>query len=373
MAHAYAPGLTVTPSTIYRTERRLPLKGRVERALGDVVKAEDRVAYTELPGAVFPVNAAHKLSCPPKDVVEAMLLPEGSKVETGQVVGRYASFFGLFKHELRSPLTGTVEAVSKVTGQVMFRAAPVPVILNAFVDGKVSEIFADEGVAIESQAAYIQGIFGIGGETQGLLKLAVSSSSQVLDEGSLPPDIEGKILVGGSLVTLGAIRKAAKQKARGIIAGGIHDQDLRELLGYDLGVAITGGENLGITVILTEGFGSIPMANRTYGLLKEREGSKTSICGATQIRAGVMRPEIVIPLTTEAVVRVSTKDKGLMEIGAQIRLIRQPYFGEIAKVLSLPVELQPVESEAKVRVVEVELTSGRKVTIPRANVELIED
>ena len=62
MAHAYAPGLTVSESTMYRTERRLPLKGKVVVNKGDRVQATQVVARTELPGVVHPLNVASKLA-----------------------------------------------------------------------------------------------------------------------------------------------------------------------------------------------------------------------------------------------------------------------------------------------------------------------
>jgi hypothetical protein len=61
-----------------------------------------------------------------------------------------------------------------------------------------------------------------------------------------------------------------------------------------------------------------------------------------------------------------------MDIGSSIRCIRSPYFGMIGRVAALPPELQVVDSEAKVRVLEVEFPDGKKYTVPRANVELIE-
>jgi hypothetical protein len=42
-------------------------------------------------------------------------------------------------------------------------------------------------------------------------------------------------------------------------------------------------------------------------------------------------------------------------------------------VSNLPVELQQVEAESYVRVVEVELDNGDLATVPRANVEIIEE
>jgi len=42
-------------------------------------------------------------------------------------------------------------------------------------------------------------------------------------------------------------------------------------------------------------------------------------------------------------------------------------------VAALPPEPQALDSGSRARVLEVELTSGRRVTVPRANVELIEE
>ena len=81
-----------------------------------------------------------------------------------------------------------------------------------------------------------------------------------------------------------------------IVSGGLDDADLEQFLGYNLGVAITGSEALGLTVIVTEGFGDIAMARRTHTLLTAHEGDDVSVNGTTQIRAGVIRPEIVMPL-----------------------------------------------------------------------------
>jgi hypothetical protein len=160
-----------------------------------------------------------------------------------------------------------------------------------------------------------------------------------------------------------------------IVVGGFDDRDLRALLGHDLGVAITGSEELGITLVLTEGFGVMRMADRTWKLLGEHAGREASVSGATQIRAGVMRPEIVIPLEGDGGAGAeAAPEHGGLEIGSLLRVIREPAFGRLARAVQLPPELRPLETEASVRVVEVEfLDGGARAWVPRANVELIED
>ena len=377
MAHAYTPGLKVTEGMTIQKERRLPLEGEVLVQAGATVEAEDVVAKADLPGNVQLLNVANLLSVPPEEVAEYMLKSVGETVSEDEIIATTKGLFGLFKSQALSPIDGTIEAISDVTGQVILREPPIPVEVKAYTNGTVTETVPNEGVTVETYGTYIQGIFGVGGETVGNLVIISQSSGDELTAEQILPEHRDNILVGGSLVTTDAIQKAIQHGVRGIIAGGIDDADLRELLGYELGVAITGSEEIGITLVITEGFGKIAMAEQTFALLKAREGMKTSINGATQIRAGVVRPEILIPLVSEATEAVGAHQdgnvEGVLEIGSPVRIIREPYFGKLGRITELPVELQSLETEAQVRVLRVELSDGEQTLLPRANVEAIEE
>ncbi len=372
MAHAYTPGLRVTERAKIAKVRRLPLKGQVVVKLGDVVTAETVVARTELPGNVQPVKAASILGVHQQDLRELMLKKEGDRVEKDEIFATNKSFFGLFKSHCHSPVQGTIESISDVTGQVIIREPPIPVEVDAYIDGTITEVVPDEGVVVECEGAFLQGIFGVGGETVGLLQVATKGPDEELTEGHIRPEHRGKVIVGGSLVRIPALRKAVEAGVKAIVVGGLDDQDLRALLGYDLGVAITGTETIGCTVVITEGFGAMTMARRTFDLLRSQEGQKVSVNGATQIRAGVMRPEIVIPLAGSKSLRPAESLSEGLTVGSQIRVIRMPHFGRLGVVRDLPPELQKLETEALVRVLRVRFESGEEAVLPRANVEMIE-
>ena len=375
MAHAYTPGVTVTARTKLVRERRLPLAGTVLAKVGDQVKAEQVVARTELPGNVQTVNVANILSLLPEDVGSALTKPVGSPLSEGEVFAMSRSFFGLFKAKCKSPINGTLESISNITGQAILREPPIPVEVHAYVDGKVIEAMEREGVKVETECSFLQGIFGIGGETWGEIKLHVSKSDEPLDVNSLDAGCAGKILVGGSRVDNAFLEKAAALGVRGVVVGGIDDKDLRQFLGYDLGVAITGSEEKGISLIITEGFGGMRMAEKTFSLLRSLEGRKASMSGVTQIRAGVMRPEVIVSMdgrTGSSAGKSGVFSPSGLEVGSAIRVIREPHFGRLGRVADLPPELRMLETEAKVRVLEVEFEDGTKAVMPRANVEMIE-
>jgi biotin carboxyl carrier protein len=373
MAHAYTPGLKVLHHTKVEKNRRLPIKGEITKQVGDLLKPEDVVAKTDLPGNVQMLKVANVLNIGPADVPDVMLVGEGDKVNKGQMIAETEGLFGFFKSNVNSPIDGTVESISDVTGQIVMREAPIPVEVDAYMSGTVKEIIPDEGVIVEADAAFIQGIFGIGGESRGTMEILVDNREQELTTDLLNESHKGKIVVGGSFVSLETYKKALSLQIAGIVVGGFNYYDLEEILGYTLGVAITGSEDLVTSLIVTEGFGNIRMGSRTFDLLNKENGKFVSINGATQIRAGVIRPEIVIPLQESEIPETSahkSDDRGIGE-GSLVRIIRAPYFGKMGEVLSLPPELQQMESETMVRVAEVKIDSGI-LNIPRANLEMVE-
>ena len=119
------------------------------------------------------------------------------------------------------------------------------------------------------------------------------------------------------------------------------------------------------------------MSDRTFNLLKKHEGEEASISGATQIRAGVIRPEIIIPLEAEKhydrLDAVETARANRLQVGTNIRIIRGSDFGALGHVTSLQTKPQEILTESWTVVIEARLEDGRQITVPRTNVEIIQD
>ena len=69
---------------------------------------------------------------------------------------------------------------------------------------------------------------------------------------------------------------------------------------------------------------------------------------------------------------IKEQKSGLLKFGSMVRIIRDPYFGKIGKVHSLPHNPKSLESGTKTRVLEVVIENDNILTVPRANIELIE-
>jgi len=255
--------------------------------------------------------------------------------------------------------------ISDITGQIIISEKPIPVEVDAYIDGKIQEVYKKEGVLISAHGVLIQGIIGVGGEKKGTLKIIENMSD--LDKIDLSSDV---VVVIKSFIDYGTYQKINKLGLKGIICGGIDYESLTKILGYPLGVAITGSEDV-TTVVVTEGFGNINMSDRTFELLKKYKDSYCSINGATQIRAGVMRPEVIINLDSDIENINDNKNESLILVGSKVRIIRDPFFGLIGIVSALPSELVKMKTETMVRAAEVTLEDGTKKIIPRANLEVI--
>ncbi len=372
MSRSYTPGLKVLSKTKIIKKRLLPMKGTVHLKEGDVVDADKIVASTKLPGNVQMLNVSNSLNVEPENISECMLVKLDEDISKGQIIAESKGLFGFFKSQLKSPIDGTLANLSDVTGQVILSEPPIPVEVNAYTSGVITSIEDEEGVTIETEGVLAQGILGIGGENNGILKVVTTDPSDELKIDMIDESHKGMILLGGAFLNIETFNYAKKIGVAGIVTGGFDYSDISKILGYPLGVAITGSENVGPSLIITEGFGMIAMAERTYSLLLSKEGSFASIDGSTQIRAGVIRPEILIPdsESDEECTEFKEADLAISE-GSLVRVIRAPYFGKVGLVNSLPLELTKMESETMVRVAEVGFEDGTIEVIPRANLEMI--
>jgi hypothetical protein len=373
MPVAYTPGLTIAARTIVRRQRRLPVKGETLVQVGQRVSASDILAWAKLSGPITTLKVSEQLGIEPSELPHHLKKQVGEEVREGEVIGEAHSFFGLFRSESRAPVSGVIEHISSLSGHVAIRQPPTVLQLDAYISGVVVEVAPQEGATVETPAALVQGIFGVGGERRGRVRALTGSPADALRQEILDESVRGCVIIGGASADAQALLKAGQLGASAVVVGSVSDEDLRAYVGRDIGVAVTGQEEVGATLILTEGFGFLHMAARTFNLLRSLEGRLASVNGATQIRAGVIRPEVVVPLEDGA--REVPERRGPQQelrVGGAVRVIREPYFGVLGTVVELPAELHTIETEARVRVALVRLEDGRQVTVPRANLEIVQ-
>ena len=169
MSKSYTPGLKVLKNTSVKKDRLLPLKGNIHVNVNDIVESDTVVASTEIPGNVQMINVANELNIDANEVENCMKIKINENVSRNQVIAESKGLFGYFKSEIKSPIDGMVINISNITGQIVISEKPLPIKIDAYIPGKIMNLYEDEGVLIDSKGTFIQGIIGIGGEKQGEL------------------------------------------------------------------------------------------------------------------------------------------------------------------------------------------------------------
>jgi hypothetical protein len=344
----YYPSETlVIPLTTIRRERLLPVSGEVLVDIGEMVEPFKVVARAYQPGDFRIIDVTRKLSIGEWETKEYMLKEVDAPVRKGEVIAAKGK---LFRRVCRSPVDGFIAAVRG--GLVIIESTSAPIEVCAYLRGKVASLMPDYGVVVETIGALIQGIWGTGGESYGIMKLLAEDRTEPLRDEAIDIGCKGTIIVGSS-VDEEALLKAEEVGVKGIVVGSI-EAGLVNLAG-----------SLPFPIIVTEGMGRTPMASITFDLLSANDGKEASI-------SGKMHPEVVIPVSPPGMPVPMPPKRGVpLKIGDLVKVLRGPYFGSIGEVKALPKKARWVDSGARLKGAEVELEGEGVVFVPWQNLELI--
>jgi hypothetical protein len=310
-----------------------------------------------LGGELHVVDVGKTLSVKSEDLDKYLLKAVRDRVEEGEAIAAKGGGLIPLRRVCRSPVAGRIVAIGN--GRVVLESRVETSELHAHFRGTVVSVMPSLGVVIETAGALVQGVWGAGGEAQGVLKMLVEDPKEQLVAEAIDVGCHGSIIVGGSLVDEEALEQAEQMQVRGIVVGSI---------GADWGERAS---DLPFPVIATEGMGQVPMASVMFELLRSNAGREASISGVTRLRWGTVRPEIIIPLHERGATPPPQQLGGALEVGVQVRVIRQPYLSSVGHVVSLPSQPRAVDSGARLRGAEVELEEKGRVFVPYVNLELI--
>lgn len=248
-------------------------------------------------------------------------------------------------------------------------------LIPAGLRGRVVDVTRRGSVIIESYAAVLQGAVGAGNQVAGVLtmwQLASGSGGQP----AIPP---GAILAIPGPVNLALLRQAIVSGVAGVVASSISSRDLEGFLRVDLiklinsvDVELAQATLPPLTILLTEGLGTLAMPMRTVDLLRHYQGSIALLSGATSVRQGIF-PELVISLPDNEVQPIwqPAQLDPTLKVGVRVRVCSGEYEGAIGIVDYLFVHEQVFLSGIRARAAQVRLESGVLITVPLTLLETI--
>jgi hypothetical protein len=216
--------------------------------------------------------------------------------------------------------------------------------LTAGLPGKVAKILPGRAALLQTEAVIIRGVFGIGDDTEGEVRVA-SQFYEPIVASSLSASGEGAILIGGFLPSLEVIKKAEAVGVRGIVCGGANRLDLLRP---------------SLPILLTEGFGPVPMSPTVFSFLSAVAGRHVFL-SPEELELLVARyvdhhddwQELFLSEAAGVEPWVEVK------VGDAVQVFSFGQFGQLGKVTAI-----------KGDEVEVEVASG-KIYVPGRNVGII--
>jgi hypothetical protein len=358
----YYPAQTrITALTAIRRERLLPARGQVLVRSGESVKPRDPVARCTLPGKLFVVELSQALGVRPDQAFRYMRKPIGSTVRAHDVLAERTMLFGRRQRCCRTAVDGRVLAIR--AGRVLIASEGTTFELSAGISGQVTDVIPERGVVISTAGALIQGAWGSGGESEGVLRVLVAEPQGALEARSFDADCQRALLVGGQILGPEALERAAEVEVGGIIVGSMNTSQCRL------------AQSLPYPLVVTEGFGTFSMSRGVFTLLQSLAGHAAMLNAGRQTHLATpglpRRPELVVPLKAEGVQLPQELDPQPLKVGMQVRGLRAPYLGMTGTVANLPTSPQMVESGIRLPVAEVRLEGGQTELIPLANLESI--
>jgi hypothetical protein len=267
-----------------------------------------------------------------------------------------------------SPLAGAWHPqTSAVSGPIQKGS---PEFISAGLRGLVVEITARGGVVIESQAIVVQGVIGAGDQVAGILVLWQLDTLSLRQP--IPP---GAILVVPGPLNFMLLRQAVSSGVVGIISGSISLRDLEGFLHVDFISFVQESRSElrqilqqhfpPLTILLTNGFGNVPMSADLLAVLSQYQGSIALLSGETSLCQGLV-PELIIssPYNSFSSLPCPSQPDALLTPGARVRICSGDYGGQVGTLEYLFVYGQRLPSGLYTRAALIHLDGGLCVTVP---------
>ncbi|MDP3948315.1 MAG: hypothetical protein Q8P87_01250 [bacterium] len=379
MKHFVPARLRVEKDVVTRVTRVLRGKGTISVRVGQQVSPEEIIGSATISAGFRTLNLSTLLSASPADVEKLLVSKLNQRIYKGELLALKKGWLGN-KKVVTAPTDGIFDFLNNKTGELRITFLPKKINLPAGVYGIVEAVDPERGqVVIRTLVCRVYGIFGSGHSRDGILHI-LNRKDALIPKSAIQPEYEGHVLVGGSLFFKDTLSTAISTGVSGIITGGTDAIDYRAVAGGRLVFPKKIDNDVGISIVVCEGFGSIPIGTDIFEILQRYEGKFVFIDGN---KALISLPS---PLSSSLIKIKNTKlselQKGItpdpdrttliseLKAGLKVRVVGNSYLGEQGKLLAVNDSLSLLPSGIYDYLATVE-TARRKIQVPVANLEII--
>lgn len=347
-----APVTHLLALTTIRRDRLLPTRGRVLVRAGQKVNATDVIAESVQPGEHLLIDVRRALGIERVSTAQRIIeRTVGERLEKGDIIAQTG---GLFSRVIRAPEDCEVVAIQR--GQVLLELNKNVVALRAGINGTIVNVLPEMGATVETNGALLQGVWGNGPVDMGLLQVIAHSPEEELTRPQLDMTMRGAVVVGGHVADADTLQAAGELPVRGLVLASM-TADLLPI-----------ARQMTYPILLLEGFGRIAINPVAFKLLLSNVKRDAAINANWNPDRGE-RPELVIPLPADAQL---ASDNLEFKPGQIVKILKPPYTSQIGVLTQVRPGLTLLPNGLRAPVGQVRLETNEQVTVPLANLTLIE-
>lgn len=370
--------LRVCQDQIVHVKRHLPAAfNNIGLAVGQEVCPEDILGEGHAFSGFRTIHLASDLKENPQKALKYLLRKQGQNIYEGELLAAKRTFLGLKEKLLLSPVDGVIDFYDQKTGDLRIKLLSKTNKIASGVYGIIDHVDRIAGtITIKTRATLIYGVLGSGREREGILTI-LGSASDLIAARKFSSDLQGKLVVGGEILLSEVLEKAVGLSIAGIIAGGINAADFKSIAGGKWNFWVKPWTDIGVTILLTEGFGAIPLGDDVFASLREHNGRFAILDGNRRLlilpnqnqesMSSIRKTSLPIQLRPETEPETGP---GELKKGSKVRVTSPPFLGMVGVVEAIDQSATKLPSGVITFIVTGAFLS-RKIQIPYQNLEII--
>jgi len=348
-----APITHVLPLTTIVRERLLPVAGKVNAHMNQRVNPTDVIAEATFAREHVLLDVARTFGITANAADKLIKVQQGDRLIQGALV---AESGGIISRSIKAPRPGRVMVAGG--GQVLMEVGDTRIELRAGLPGVVTQVIAERGVVIRTAGALVQGVWGNGRIDNGLMVNLLEKPDDILTSARLDVSLRGSVILGGQIRDAETLKVAAELPVRGLILSSLSSS------------LITNAYQMRFPIMVTEGFGAMPMNSAAFKLLTTNNKREATVNAEHFDRYTGNRPEVIIPLPISNE-PAEPNNYEPFAVGQQVRMRRPPNVGMIGTISTVRPGLSLLPSGLRAPAADVRLENGESVIVPLVNIEVV--
>jgi hypothetical protein len=180
----------------------------------------------------------------------------------------------------------------------------------------------------------------------------------VLTADRLDVSMRGSVILAGMVKDAEPLKAAGDLPVRGLILSSLYPS------------LIPQAREMRYPIIVTDGFGPLPMNSAAYKLLSTNAKREVTVNAEAYNRYTGVRPEIIISLPASSDLPVPNEVETFVP-GLQVRMRRPPALGMIGSIVAVKPGQTMLLSGLRAPAAEVKLENGETIVAPLVNLEVV--